>query len=107
MPSYNHLKANGARLIRLIVDIGTVTMRKYFDSIHPPATLPGVLHANYDTLRANIPRYQMRMLFPPDGTCPANPSTSNDYDITLLFSLLRNICGLHPPACIHGGTVLG
>ena len=104
MPSHNHLKANGARLIRLIVDVGTVTMRKYFDSIHPPATLPGVLHANYGTLRANILRYQMRTLFPPDGTCPANPSTSNDYDITLLFKLLRNICGLHPPASIHGGT---
>ena len=104
MPSHNHLKANGARLIRLIVDVGTVTMRKYFDSIHPPATLPGVLHANYGTLRANIPRYQMRTLFPPFGMRLAMPSTSNDYDITLLFSLLRNICGLHPPASIHGGT---
>ena len=97
--------SNGARLSQLIIDIGTETLRKYFDSIHPPETLTNVLYANYDTLHRNIPLDQMRTLFPPTGALPAMPSTStsNDYDITLLFSLLRNICGLHPPASIHGG----
>ena len=102
MSSSSHQKTNGARLIRLVVDVGTETMRKYFDSIHPPETLTDVLYVNYDTLRRNIPRYQMRTLFPPTGVLPAMPSTSKNYDITLLFSLLRNICGLHPPASIHG-----
>ena len=100
--------SNGARLIRLIVDVGTKTLRNHFDSIHPPETLTNVLYANYHTLRRKIPFYQMRTLFPPAGDLPATPSTptssSEDYDITLLFSLLRNICGLHPPASIHGGT---
>ena len=102
MSSSSRQKTNGARLIRLIVDVGTETMQKYFDSIHPPETLTDVLYVNYDTLRRNIPRYQMRTLFPPTGVFPAMESTSKDYDITLLFSLLRNICGLHPPASIHG-----
>ena len=100
--------SNGARLIRLIVDVGTKTLQNHFDSIHPPETLTNVLYANYHTLRRKIPLYQMRTLFPPAGDLPATPSTptssSGDYDITLLFSLLRNICGLHPPASIHGGT---
>ena len=98
--------SNGARLIRLIVDVGTETIQNHFDSIHPPETLTNVLYANYHILRRNIPRHQMRTLFPPTGVLPAMPSTSTskDYDITLLFSLLRNICGLHSPASIHGGT---
>ena len=106
MTTSNHLKSNGARLIRLIVDVGTETMRNYFDSIHPPATLNAVLHSEYDTLRriGAINRTQMQTLFPPSGMHPAMPSTSNDYDITLLFILIRNICGLTPPASIRGGT---
>ena len=96
--SSSHARINGARLRRLIIDVGTETMRKYFDSIHPPETLSGVLHANYDTLRRNIRRDEKEKLFPPTGVLPAMPSTSTDYDITLLFSLLRNICGLSPPA---------
>ena len=102
------LSSNGARLIRLIVDVGTKTLRNHFDSIHPPETLTNVLYVNYHTLRRRIPFYQMRTLFPPAGDLPATPSTptssSGDYDITLLFSLLCNICGLHPPASIYGGT---
>jgi hypothetical protein len=100
MTTSNHLKSNGAKLIRLIVDVGTETMRNYFDSIHPPATLNAVLHSEYDTLRriGAINRTQMQTLFPPSGMHPAMPSTSNDYDITLLFILIRNICGLTPPA---------
>ena len=36
----------------------------------------------------------MDLLFPPSG----NPPDSKTFDITLLTVLLRNICGLHPPA---------
>ena len=104
MSSSNDLKANGARLFRLIVDVGTETMRKHFDSIHPPANLPAVLNANRATLddlhnRRIIKKAQWNLLFPPPGM----PLTgSEDYDITLLFILLRNICGLSPPKTADG-----
>ena len=98
MPSSSRAKINGARLRRLIIDVGTDTMRNYFDSKCPSETLTDVLYANYDTLRRNNNRRERQKLFPPTGVLPAMPSTSKDYDITLLFSLLRNICGLIPPA---------
>ena len=102
--------SNGARLSRLLIDIGTETMRKYFDYIHPPGTLTEALHRNYDTLdqlyrRRVINPEQRKKLFPPSGLLPALPSTpSSEYDITLLFILLRNICGLVPPVTVDGGT---
>ena len=97
--SSNSLKSNGAKLSRLIIDQGTETMRMFFDSIHSPDNLPAVLNANrtiLDTLRTNrvINREQMNLLFPSHGM---PPTTSSDYDITLLFILIRNICGLTPP----------
>lgn len=98
--------SNGAKLSRLLIDIGTETMRKYFDYIHPPGTLTEALHRNYGKLyklykRRIIKPEQLQKLFPPSGDLPALPSTpSSEYDITLLFILLRNICGLVPP----GGT---
>ena len=106
MSSPSDLKANGARLIRLIVDVGTETMRKHFDAIHSPANLPAVLNANHATLnklhtKKVITVAQMKLLFP---SARMPPTTSKHYDITLLFILFRNICGLHPPATIHGGT---
>jgi ankyrin repeat protein len=96
--SSNRLKSNGAKLSRLIIDKGTETMRKHFDSIHSFANLPHVLNANRTILntlhrRRVINQEQMDLLFPSPGT----PTTSSDYDITLLFILIRNICGLTPP----------
>ena len=90
-------KANGARLSRLLIDKGTEAMRNVLDSIHPPATLTATLNSHYGFLQRLrvINCSQMDILFPPT---PLAPSTSEDYDITLLFILLRNICGLHPPA---------
>ena len=106
MSSSNHLKANGTRLNQLIFDVGTKTVRKYFDSKVPPANLTAKLtnqQAKLKHLHAIkvIKDEQMNLLFPPAGM---PPTTSKDYDITLLFILLRNICGLHPPASIDGGT---
>ena len=94
--SSNRLKTNGARLSQLIIDQGTEIMRKFFDSIHPPDTLTAVLHSFYDTISEIrvIKPEQRQKLYPPSG----EPSTSGDYDITLLFILIRNICGVHPPA---------
>jgi hypothetical protein len=97
--SSNRLKSNGAKLSCLIIDQGTETMRKCLDSMHSPANLPAVLNANRATLnrlhrRRVINLEQMNLLFPSPGM---PPTTSNDYDITLLFILIRNICGLTPP----------
>ena len=89
---------NGARLSRLIIDQGAKTLRIYFHTIHPVSSLNTVLNASKSTLNhlkhiKVLTQPQMDILFPPSGT-----STSNDYDITLLYILFRNICGLYPPS---------
>ena len=91
-------KNNGARLSRLIIDQGAETMRKYFHTIHSVANLNTVLKAHKSILTKLkhckvITQTQMDILFPPSG-----PSTSSDYDITLLYILFRNICSLPPPS---------
>ena len=107
MASSNSKKTNGARLIRLIFDEGTATLRKYFDSKVPPATLTAVLTTHKATLndlhtKAKVIKdKQMNLLFPPTGM---PPTTSRNYDITLLFVLIRNICGVTPPASTGWNT---
>ena len=101
MASSNSKKTNGARLIRLIFDKGTATVRKYFDSKVPPATSTTVLtnhKTNLNDLHTKkrvITDKQINLLFSPAGMLP---TTSKNYDITLLFVLIRNICGVTPPA---------
>ena len=91
-------KTNGNKLSRLLIDGGTTVLRNAFDSYHPPKTLSVNLHANYSIL-SNLRRKkilngsQWEKLFPPGG---GHPSSKN-FDITLLFLLLSNICGLYPP----------
>ena len=91
-------KTNGAKLSRLLVDGGTTVLRKIFDQHHPRALLTADLNSNYSILNNLLRRRvlnssQWDKLFPPDGTEPA----SKTFDITLLFVLLTNICGLIPP----------
>ena len=91
-------KTNGAKLSRLLIDGGTTVLRTIFDRFHPPANLLADLNANYLTLdnllrRRVLHRPQWDLLFPPGGATP----DSNTFDITLLFLLLTNICGLSPP----------
>ena len=91
-------KTNGAKLSRLLIDGGTMVLRKIFDGYHPPANLQANLNANYVTLndllrRRVLHRPQWHLLFPPGGATP----DSNTFDITLLFLLLTNICGLSSP----------
>ena len=91
-------KTNGAKLSRLLIDGGTTILRTIFDRYHPPANLLAGLNANYLTLdnllrRRVLRRPQWDLLFPPGGATP----DSNTFDITLLFLLLTNICGLSPP----------
>ena len=91
-------KTNGAKLSRLLIDGGTTVLRKVFDGHHVPANLATDLHASYSTLNKLLRRrilnhHQWDQLFPPGGAAP----DSNIFDITLLFLLLTNICGLSPP----------
>ena len=91
-------KTNGAKLSRLLIDGGTMVLRKIFDRYHPPSNLLADLNANYHTLnnllrRRVLHKPQWDLLFPPGGATP----DSNTFDITLLFLLLTNICALSPP----------
>ena len=91
-------KANFTRLSRLLVDKGCEALRMTFDAIHPPVNLTTDLNAKKSALLKLKPRFinitQWDLLFPLSG----NPPDSKTFDITLLTVLLRNICGLHPPA---------
>ena len=91
-------KTNGNKLSRLLIDGGTTALRNVFDAIHPPANLASDLKSNYSILnnllrRRVLNKHQWDKLFPPGGGVP----DSNTFDITLLFLLLTNICGLSPP----------
>ena len=89
---------NYARLCRVLVDVGACALRDCFDAICTPPTLHTVLAANQATLqnlrkRRIIDATQWGKLFP---AIPSSVSSKN-FDITLLTTLLRNICGLVPP----------
>ena len=91
-------KTNGAKLSRLLIDGGTTVLRKIFDGHHPPANLAADLNANKYTLsillkKKVLHKPQWDKLFPPGGVAP----DSKTFDITLLFLLLTNTCGLTPP----------
>ena len=91
-------KTNGAKLSRLLIDGGTTVLRIAFDSYHPPANLAANLNSSYLTLNNLLRKRVLRtaqwdQLFPPGGATP----DSKTFDITLLFLLLTNICGLTPP----------
>ena len=108
MASSNSKKTNWARLSRLILDVGVATVRKYFDSKFPPASLAATLTSHQSTLeglykRGTINDDQMHLLFPP---AEKPPTTSENYDITLMFVLLRNIGTFTPPASTKWRTPL-
>ena len=89
---------NGAKLNRLLIDGGTTVLRNVFDGYHSPPNLAADLHVNYPTLNTLLKKKVLRtaqwdQLFPPAGVTP----DSKTFDITLLFVLLTNICGLSPP----------
>ena len=94
-------KTNGNKLSRLLIDGGTTVLRNIFDYYHPPANLAANLcskhiHPILTRLRHRniLNGVQWDKLFPPPGGGTPN---SINFDITLLFLLLRNICGISPP----------
>ena len=92
-------KTNGWKLIRLIVDGGTEALREVFLSIHP-GKLQHVLATHYSTLyplynsKKIITQPQWDKMYPHPHTIP----NIQEFDITLLVILLRNICGLSAPS---------
>lgn len=91
---------NYARLCRLLIDVGSDALRNIFDGIHPPANLSAVLAS--PTVRKNLQALSKKRVLNPKQWSLLYPSapvtvSSKQFDITLLFVLLRNICGLSPP----------
>ena len=89
-------RINFYRLTTLLVVGGTEIMRQEFDRIHPPRMLKAALAKVQSTIKkaARLTKPQMDRLYPPPN---GKPVQSRDFDITLLFALLRCMCGLTPP----------
>ena len=94
--------ANFLRLTRLLMRGGLALLREVFDAIYPPPNLPVVL--GNPTMRSKLRTLRRkRVLTYPEWECLYNSSgpemhgKSVDFDISLLWKLLRLICGLTPP----------
>jgi len=90
-------KANFQRLARLLISGGTSLTREIFDQMCPPSNLPTILKnpATKKQLKgAKLTKPQWDCLYPSPGVY----GKSVDFDVTLLFRLLRTICSLAPPA---------
>lgn len=82
------------RLHLLVVKYGTKILRGRFDHAIPPATLHQQLQncigkINFAKTKGWISQSQHQKLYPGKG-----PPTSEEFDISLLCYLLRNICSL-------------
>ena len=89
-------KENFQRLTRLLICGGTRLLREIFDHHCPPSHLPTRLRnpTTKDLLnRAKLTKPQRDCLYPSPGV----DGESKGFDLTLLFKLLRTICGLTPP----------
>ena len=90
-------KENFQRVARLLICGGSALLRDVFDSRCPPASLPTILK-NHVTVKD----LKKEKLTKPQWDCPyPSPRVygeSKEFDITLLFKLLRSICSLTPPA---------
>ena len=100
MASFTSCKetTNYARLCRLLVDVGTEVLRETFERKRPPGDLHNVLTTSpvKDTLTS---LQKKRVLYPAQlGKLASATVSPKDFDITLLVVLLRNVCGLSPPA---------
>ena len=93
-------KANYFRICQLLIDKGSEALRRVLQTkiniTPPPSTLGSLLNAHKKSLLkirySVINATQWKLLFPPSGS-----PDSNNFDITLLTILLRNICGLPSP----------
>lgn len=90
-------KANFQRVARLLISGGTQLLREVFDANCPPGRLPAILNnptTKTQLKAARLTNPQWDCLYPSPGVY----GNSTDFDVTLLFRLLRTICKLTPPA---------
>ncbi|KAK3586413.1 hypothetical protein CHS0354_017056 [Potamilus streckersoni] len=94
-------KVNFARIISLLIDGGQLALCHQFDQHFPPSCLAnGLRKAEIrKTLvdlrgKGKLNDMQWKRLYPP---MKGPPVSSENFDISLLLCLLRNICGLKPP----------
>ena len=90
-------KANFQRVARLLISGGTTLLREIFDIRCPPSDLPRILKnpaTKKKLAAARLTKPQWDCLYPSPGTY----GKSEDFDVTLLFRLLRTICNLFPPS---------
>ncbi len=90
-------KSNFQRVARLLISGGTTLLREIFDQRCPPSNLPTILKnpATKKQLKAaKLTKPERDCLYPSPGVY----GKSEDFDVTLLFRLLRTICSLSPPA---------
>ena len=90
-------KDNFQRITRLLISGGTSLLRETFDSICPPSNLPTILSnpvTKNQLKAAELTMPQWHCLCPSPGVY----GKSADFDVTLLFRLLRTICNLTPPS---------
>ena len=85
------------RVCELLMGIGTKVMRKTFEDLNHPKSMEDILKSN-KTLLKNLPRRVLtekmqNTLFPTQTSY----GRIEDFDITLLSVLFRNICGLQAP----------
>lgn len=91
-------KTNFQRLTRLLISGGFSLLRETFDKYCPPWDLPIKLSdpvTKIELKNGKISNPEWNKLYPSPGV----HGTSKDFDITLIFRLLRTstICGLTPP----------
>ncbi|XP_020898869.1 E3 ubiquitin-protein ligase DZIP3 [Exaiptasia diaphana] len=106
-PHSSQEETNFARLSRLLINIGTHVLRGVFDSIHPPLKLHLVLtNARSFTILKHLKAKRILNTKQWNTLYPSVKGSVNSqtFDITLLFLLLRNLCGLSPPTT--GWTVM-
>ena len=90
-------KTNFQRIARLLISGGTTLLREIFDGFCPPSNLPTILKnpATKKQLNsAKLTKPHWDCLYPSPGIY----GQSVDFDVTLLFRLLRTICNLTRPA---------
>jgi len=90
-------KENFQRISRLLISGGTALLREIFDLICPPSNLPTTLKhpaTEKQLISAKLTKPQRDCLYP----SPRVYGKSADFDVTLLFRLLRTICNLVPSA---------
>ena len=91
----NKESANYMRLCQLIVTICTDVLRYILDKYITPSNLQSTLNKNKCLLTGSgchLSKQQKAIMFPKGLTSPA--VSSKEFDVSLLYTLLRNIAGI-------------